>query len=65
MPNKQGRNKKSRVCASFLSPVRNLYPYADVVPLDKKGREIPSSVRVAVNLEYYSVEDAVRIALSL
>lgn len=65
MSNKQGRNKKSRVCASFLSPVRNMYPYADVIPLDKKGREIPSSVRVAVNLEYYSVEDAVRIALSL
>ena len=64
MPRKANK-KKSRVCASFLSPLRRMFPHVEVIPLDKRGREIPSSVRVSVNLEYYSVEEAERMAFSL
>ena len=64
MPRKSNK-KKSRAVTSFLSPLRRLYPHVEVVPLDKRGREIPSSVRVSVNLDYYSIEDAERIAFSL
>ena len=64
MPRKSNK-KKSRAVASFLSPLRRLYPHVEVIPLDKRGREIPSSVRVSVNLDYYSIEDAERMAFSL
>jgi hypothetical protein len=42
-----------------------MFPHVEVIPLDKRGREIPSSVRVSVNLDYYSIEEAERIAFSL
>jgi hypothetical protein len=62
---RQANRKKSRVHASFLSPLRRMFPHVEVIPLDKRGREIPSSVRVSVNLDYYSIEEAERIAFSL
>lgn len=57
--------KKARVQASLLSPLRKLWPHVEVIPLDKRGREIPSSVRVSCNLEYFSIEEAERLAFSL
>lgn len=62
---RKSNKKKSRVHASLLSPLRRLYPHVEVIPLDKRGREIPSSVRVSVSLDYYSIEDAERMAFSL
>ena len=62
---RKSNQKRSRVASSFLSPLRRLYPHVEVLPLDKRGREIPSSVRVSVNLDYYSIEEAGRIAFSL
>ena len=62
---RNSNRKKSRVHASLLSPLRRLYPHVEVIPLDRRGREIPSSVRVSVNLDYYSIEDAERMAFSL
>lgn len=62
---RKANKKKSRVHASLLSPLRRLYPHVEVIPLDKRGREIPSSVRVSVNLDYYTIEEAERLAFSL
>ena len=36
-----------------------------VVPYDKRGKEIPSSVTTAYSAEYYSEEDAMQMSRSL
>lgn len=58
--------RKSRaVYASVYIYQGHLNSFYLVTPYDKKGREIPSSVNCAYNSEYYSENQAMRMAGSL
>ena len=60
------KTRKSRVHFASIRPyVSGSAVYYLVVPYDKKGKEIPSSVNCAYNGEYYTPDEALYLARSL
>jgi hypothetical protein len=64
--------RKSRAFAAFVDTFSGIYTedgiravYYTVVPYDKKGREIPSSVQCCYNSEYYSYDDILPMTQAL
>lgn len=58
--------KKSRVTSVYLQQIQGVKDvYFLVIPVDKKGRSIPSSVECAYNSAYYDESSAATMALAL
>jgi hypothetical protein len=66
------KTRKSRAFAAFVETFNGLVTdegfqtvYYTVVPYDKKGRIIPSSVNCCYNAEYYSYDDILPMTQAL
>ena len=58
--------RKSRVHSASISTMVGMHHmYFLVVPFDKNMREIPTSVSCAYNAEYYTPQQALRMAQAL